>query len=251
MIIDVHVHPRPEEVDYLLDLAERQDMVLCLLATNAPGVSGGTLYPSRERIVACNDYTAELASKYPKRIIPMWYLNQARPDEACAELERRVKAHKGPQGVKLHSAVLCTDPRVDPLMELCATLGVPVLIHIWKQATGNSPNESTPMDFRAMALRHPTTTFFMGHSGGDFIYGAKAARGLPNVYMDTSGCEANSEWVEILVRHVGADHVTYGSDLPGRSFTSQLAKVTGAAISDEDKEKILWKNARAIFDRQQ
>jgi predicted TIM-barrel fold metal-dependent hydrolase len=57
--------------------------------------------------------------------------------------------------------------------------------------------------------------------------------------------------MESLVNHVGAGRVVFGSDLPGRSLTSQLAKVQGARISDAAKEQILYGNMRRILDARQ
>ena len=69
--------------------------------------------------------------------------------------------------------------------------------------------------------------------------------------MDVGGNEANNGYTEILVKHVGADHVVYGSDASGRSFTSQLSKVWGADLTAAEKEKMLCTNVQRIFDRQQ
>ena len=46
----------------------------------------------------------------------------------------------------------------------------------------------------------------------------------------------------MAVRELGADRIIYGSDVAGRSFSSQLAKVHGADISDEAKKKIFAEN---------
>jgi predicted TIM-barrel fold metal-dependent hydrolase len=49
-------------------------------------------------------------------------------------------------------------------------------------------------------------------------------------------------YTEMAVRELGANRIIYGSDTPGRSFASQLAKVHGAEISDEAKQKIFSGN---------
>ena len=53
--------------------------------------------------------------------------------------------------------------------------------------------------------------------------------------------------VEMAVRELGADRVIYGSDYPGRSFASQLAKVLGADISQDAKQAILAGNLRRLL----
>ena len=47
--------------------------------------------------------------------------------------------------------------------------------------------------------------------------------------------------------HVGADRVIFGTDMPGRSFPSQLAKVLGTDLSADDKVKILYKNMARVL----
>ena len=65
--------------------------------------------------------------------------------------------------------------------------------------------------------------------------------------LDIGGNECNAGYVEILVNHVGADRVIFGTDMPGRSFTSQLAKVLGADLSAKDKQKILYGNMARVL----
>jgi predicted TIM-barrel fold metal-dependent hydrolase len=51
----------------------------------------------------------------------------------------------------------------------------------------------------------------------------------------------------MAVRETGAERVIYGSDVCGRSFASQLAKVTGADVSDAAKNLILGGNLRRMM----
>ena len=250
MIIDVHVHIRSKPMlARALRQAEQLDMILCLNSINLIGSSSPN-FPSRKFVALCNDQTAKVATANPERVIPMWYLNPAHGQFAVDELERRVKSHCGPQGVKLWTAVKANDPRADAVFATCAAYGLPVLQHTWLEVTGNLPGETDPFDMRAAALRHPDVPFFWGHASGDVEYTVKLAGGLPNIYLDIGGCEATNGYTEMLVKYVGAEHIVQGSDGTGRSFSSQLAKVYAADISLEAKDKILFKNAQAAFARQ-
>ena len=51
----------------------------------------------------------------------------------------------------------------------------------------------------------------------------------------------------MAVRELGPRRIIYGSDVPGRSFASQLAKVMGADVSDEDRRLILGENLRRLL----
>jgi predicted TIM-barrel fold metal-dependent hydrolase len=84
------------------------------------------------------------------------------------------------------------------------------------------------------------------HVGGDWELGIRSVRSIPNGYVEISGSFPTEGMVEMAVREVGARRVIFGSDLPGRSLASQLAKVTGAELSAEDKELILGGNLRRL-----
>jgi hypothetical protein len=51
----------------------------------------------------------------------------------------------------------------------------------------------------------------------------------------------------MAVRELGAERVVYGSDVGGRGFASQLAKVAGADIPDAGKELVFGGNLRRLF----
>ena len=51
----------------------------------------------------------------------------------------------------------------------------------------------------------------------------------------------------MAVRELGPKRVVYGSDVAGRSFASQLAKVYGADITDEAKQLILAGNIKRLL----
>lgn len=250
MIIDVHVHYRGDaQLAQALRQAEQGDMVLCVNTINLEGTTSPH-FPSEAFVTACNDRTAAAAREHPRRVIPFWYLNPAHGGAACAELRRRISRHEGPQGVKLWMAAKGNDPRLDPVLNLCARHNLPVLQHTNIEAGGVLPTETTPQEMREMALRHPAVTFLWGHAGSDVEYGVKCALGLPNVLMDIGGNEATNGYTELLVRHLGAERVVYGSDATGRSFTSQLAKVYGADVAESERERILFRNAVTLFARQ-
>lgn len=250
MIIDVHVHYRGDaQLAQALRQAQKLDMVLCLNSINLEGTASPHS-PSVNFVAACNDRTLAAARENPQRVIPFWYLNPAHGAAACAELSRRVAQRQGPQGVKLWMALKGNDLRLDPVLDLCAAYRLPVLQHTNIEAGGTLPTETTPQEMREMALRHPDVTFLWGHAGSDYEYGVKCALGLDNVLMDIGGNEATNGYTELLVRHLGAERVVYGSDATGRSFTSQLAKVYGADIAESEREDILHHNARALLARQ-
>ena len=68
-----------------------------------------------------------------------------------------------------------------------------------------------------------------------------------NISAGIAGFDPTSGVVEMAVRELGPERVVYGSDVGGRSFASQLAKVLGADIPDSAKELVLGGNLRRLL----
>ncbi len=77
--------------------------------------------------------------------------------------------------------------------------------------------------------------------------GIRAIRAYPNVSIGIGGSDPTAGFVEMAVRELGAERVLYGSDIGGRSFASQLAKVRGAAIPDAARRLILGGNLKRML----
>jgi predicted TIM-barrel fold metal-dependent hydrolase len=83
--------------------------------------------------------------------------------------------------------------------------------------------------------------------GGDWELGIRAIRGVKNVAAEICGSDPTAGFVEMAVRELGAERVVYGSDVAGRSFASQLAKVYGADVPEEAKRLIFAGNLRRML----
>ena len=103
------------------------------------------------------------------------------------------------------------------------------------------------MELAELAARHPDAIIVCGHSGGDWELGIRAIRPHKNIYADLAGGDPAAGFTEMAVRVLGVERVLYGSDAGGRSFASQLAKVYGARISDDDKRLILGGNLKRLL----
>lgn len=193
-----------------------------------------------------NDQVLDIVRVHGDRLFGFAYLNGNYPRECIAEVERCIK--NGPMvGIKLWVARKCSDPALDPIISRCGELNAAIYQHTWLKAQGNDQGESTPMDLAVLAARHPKVPTICGHTGGDWERGIRAVRSTKNVSIGIGGSEPTSGFVEMAVRELGAQRVIYGSDAGGRSFSSQLAKVYGAEISDAAKELILGKNLQRML----
>lgn len=253
-VIDVHVHPFPvpqvgsgatprQAADFLIrqaDVAGVSRMVLMNL---------GRTWNTSPPMAACaeaNDLGLEVQKLAPDRFICFAYVNPAEPDAARAEIDRQV-LRKGMAGLKLWVAVRASDPRVIQVVRHAASLGVPILQHVWIKAGGNQGGESSPDDLAELATAVPEARIIMGHLGGAGFHGIESVRHLKNVYAETGGSEPESGIVEMAVARLGPNRVIFGSDATGRQMAVQLGKVLGADLPDDVKKRILWGNLNAIL----
>ena len=78
--------------------------------------------------------------------------------------------------------------------------------------------------------------------------GFRTIRQSQSLVCETGGFDPTAGCIEMAVREVGADRVIFGSDTAGRSFASQLAKVQGADVPADAKQKILGENLKRMLD---
>src|SRR5262245_40294060 len=202
--------------------------------------------PLPEKLRQDNDQVLQAIRAFPDRAFGFVYLNPKHTQASLDELNRCVR--DGPMvGVKLWVAQHCNAPELDPLIARATELKAVVFQHTWLKITGNLPGESTPFDLAELAARHPDATLICGHSGGDWERGLRVIRPHKNVSADLGGGDPTAGFTEMAVREFGAERVIYGSDVGGRSFASQLAKVFGADIPESAKQLILGENLKRLF----
>ena len=158
---------------------------------------------------------------------------------------------EGAIGIKLWISLKDADgnpARAYEVVEHAAGRQLPVLVHVFDRTDPSLPGEFDPEEFIALAERFPDATLIAAHAKGDWrrCLGALRER-APNAYVDLCGCYPRRGSTEQVVRQLGADRVLFGSDMIGRSVSSQLAKVAFADLSDEDRELILWRNAARAY----
>ncbi|MEI6500071.1 MAG: amidohydrolase family protein [Armatimonadota bacterium] len=244
MIIDCHVHilptageSLPQAVAHMLGCMDRLGLAQACLSLGDRLL----VQPTAEEVRESNEWVARAVALAPDRIIGFVYGSPNHPEASLQQIEQH--AVHGPfRGIKLWVCQLADHAGNDPICARAAQLGLPVLQHTWFKATGNLPTESEPRHLLTLAQRHPQTNFIMAHAGGDWERGLRTVRNAPNVYPDTCGNDPEAGFTELAVRLLGAERIVFGSDATGRSFGSQMAKVTGADISDEAKRLILGGN---------
>lgn len=250
MIWDLHTHLTPaqrgttpaEKAAHLIEVGDRM------------GIDRFCVYmgiewqrdPDPDNIPAQNDDILAAVAAHPGRLFGFVYLNPKHTRTCLDELNRCVR--DGPMvGVKLWVAHKCSEPELDPIVERAAELKATIFQHTWLKTSGNFPGESTPMDVAILAARYPEVPLICGHTGGNWELAIRAVREHANVSIGLGGFDPTAGVTEMAVRELGADRVIWGSDAPGRSFSSQLSKVAGADIPEADKEKIFGANLKRLL----
>lgn len=193
-----------------------------------------------------NDDVLRALKHWGDRVFGFVYLNAKHVEASLSELERCVAA--GPMvGVKLWVSHNCHLPELDPIIERAGELKAVIFQHTWIKTGEVTPGESSPQQLSELAARHPKVPLICGHTGGNWELGIRAIRDRQNVSIGIGGSSPTAGFVEMAVRELGADRVIYGSDIGGRSFASQMAKVFGAGISDDAKRQIMGGNLRRML----
>ena len=243
-----HLHSVPGDtpearMDVLIRCADRLGIERLILSQ---GYSAD-LHPTPEQLRDENNRVLRALRRFPDRAYGSVYLSPSFLDFSLQEFDRCVR--DGPMvGVgELEADKRCNAPELDPIVERAISMKAPLLQHTWLKVDGNEPGESSPYDLVELARRHPGANFICAHSGGDWERGIRILRTTKNICAEIAGFDPTAGVVEMAVRELGAERVVYGSDVGGRSFASQLAKVLSADIPDSAKELVLGGNLRRLF----
>ena len=224
-----------------------------------------------------NDELASLVEKYPDKFIAaVACLPMNDVDAALREAERAIK-QLGFKGVQIYSRIngeTLDKPKFKPLYEMMARLNLPIWIHPTTDAdldTGGIlgwPFETATAMYRLVLSGvfndYPDIKFITHHAGSMIpfferrlrwlLYPSRVPEGLKDpiehfrkFYNDTAiyGCTAG---LMCAYAFFGADRLLFGTDAPLSGPKYGLTQVTidsiqQMAISEEEKEKILGKNA--------
>lgn len=250
-VIDAHnhlnYHSRPSWRDddrKLIDAADKLgiDQLCCSIL---PPERPTTLEGFRN----CNQWLVEAIKRFPGRVLGYCFVNPGYQKEAIEEIKRYVGDH-GFIGVKLYNDYRITEPVVRPVLELAASMKIPILSHAghtsWLSAP--QPRISDAGHIAEAARMYPETTLICAHicGGGDWEWSIKALREAKSAYFDTSGSVIDEGTVEMAVKTLGADRVLFACDL---SMTASVGRLRGAAISEADRAKLFGGNMQRILAR--
>jgi len=183
---------------------------------------------SREEAVkfarVANDTIAAAVKRYPDRFVGTICLPSPYVEESVAELERAVKV----LGLKYwhthsnYSTHYIYEEQMEPIFAKCAELDVPFYIH-----------PTNP------ACEYLTDSGISFASAG-FGYGVDVMKNAIRIII--SGI-FDPKVVLLTMESIGIDNIMLGSDYPYEDLKASVDFIKNLPISDEDKDKILYKNA--------
>ena len=258
MLIDVHAHfyhSRTPRADWQARNRSRFDAgarigitvhVASVLGTW--GLTSPIYFPSQEDVVVGNDAMLALCREYPERVRGYVTVNPNYTSHAVAEIQRCLGL--GFIGIKLAASRRATDRLLDPICQLAADGGVPILQHIWQRRRRDWPGQeaSDGAELCELAGRHPKTRFILAHiaGGGDWVHTLHLVQQMPNVWIDLSGSGVDGGMIEQCLEAAGPKRLLWGADI---TLCTGLAKLRylETMLGPEERELIRWRNAAAIF----
>ncbi|MFA5859520.1 MAG: amidohydrolase family protein [Elusimicrobiota bacterium] len=253
-IIDFHVHLRANDNPELhLNYVRPMGIALTVQLSD---VLGSGAQPTQEQIQKINDTTISFVQKYPKEYIGFCFLNPMNDEKFnLDELDRCISGH-GFKGLKLEISANATNPQLGHIMKRLLELNRPLLHHSWNtDIVTREPNPGTfqndPDDIAVLAERFPKNKIIMAHLRGGAYRGIHAIKSHKNVWTDTSGAQPVAGVLEHAVEQLGAHRILFGSDLygaGGRDPATNIGNITGASITDKEKEMVLRYNAEELLE---
>lgn len=258
-IFDVHVHIFPDAIaeravtaigsfyeNFNMECDGRLETALRVMdEAGITRCAAHSVATTAHQVDSINAFILRAWRQYPDRLLPFAAMHPGLPD-ARATAERVIAA--GFRGVKLHPEIqgFCID--APEVLDMIAPFEgkLPLLVHAGDYRMDNS----SPARLKHVLREFPRLTLICAHLGGWTVW-RQAARELPgeNLYVDSSSslfALSPAEAVAIM-RDYGIDRVLYGTDFPMWSPVNELRRFAALPLTDDEREKVLWRNHLALF----
>ena len=204
--------------------------------------------PPHYHLEEANDLVHHYVSRHPARFIGFGRVDPWR-DEAAVEEVHRIFDDLKMAGLFIHPwEEVCplTSPATLNLISAAAPYKKPVMI------AGGHVRVSHPRQIEYLADRFPDVTFIATSGGqinicGELMWDAEQMlTGCPNVIMETSGIYRR-DFIEQMTQKIGPGRILFGSGDPYYQQDYEIERIKTANLPDENKEMILYHNARKLF----
>jgi len=277
VVVDFHTHIFPPWVRERRDEYIRRDACFALLYSSVKaklataeeliasmddsGVDCSVVlnigWTGQELCRETNDYILDSVSRYPDRLVGFCNVQPRAGDAAVRELERCVLA--GAKGVgEMRSDVqrfdLADEVLMKPLVDFAVEHDIIFLTHA-SEPVGHEyvgKGNITPGVLYSLIKAFPGLKLVCAHWGGGLPFYAlmpEVAKALDNVFFDTAATNFlyQAQIFKQVSDIVGSGKILFGSDYPLISQSRIMAQVQSLDISQEDRSKILGKNAQTLL----
>lgn len=238
MIIDIHAHIW--KGNYKKDKAEIIKAIHLYEISKVYISALGSYNPEPAEIFELNHEVYQFMKEQAEMIGGFCYVNPLH-ENCLSDLKRGIEDY-GMSGMKLWISTFCDAPSVFPLVEKCIEYKIPILVHSFIKTVGQLDNESTGLNVSNLARLYPEAKILMAHLGANCYHGIKAIRNFKNVWVDISGTFLRRDDIDYTVNQIGSERILFGTDMPG-SFLFNMGCVEEAALTNEEREMIYYKNA--------
>ena len=260
-IIDAHAHIYPDKIApravpaigafYLVSMQGEGTADDLLVRYGECGITHAIVHSvatTAKSVPTINSFIADQCARHPE-FIGFGTMHQEFEDVE-AEVDRALAL--GLHGFKLHpdtQQVNMDDPRLMDFYEVIAGR-VPLVLH-----TGDYRYDySSPRRLVKVLKAFPDLVVNAAHLGGWSIYDVgydvlhEDLLGEERLFVDASSAFAftGRRHMRELVRMWGADRVMFGTDYPMWQPAQELNEMMNCSLTDDELEKILWKNAEAF-----
>ncbi|MGD9227916.1 MAG: amidohydrolase family protein [Desulfobacterales bacterium] len=205
-----------------------------------------------------NDYIIEVVNRYPQRLIGLVCFDPF--SDGVAEETRRCLQKGGLSGVGelafyqtgIENSSLS---RLEPVMEICRGLDLPVMIHtnepIGHSYPGKTPN--TLAQIYELIQTFPQNKIVLAHWGGGLFFFSllkkEVKEALKNVYFDTAASPYlyDADVYRLAIQRVGVEKILFGSDFPLLPPARYFDEMKAAGLSEDEMQQICGLNAAALF----
>jgi aminocarboxymuconate-semialdehyde decarboxylase len=254
--------------------------VVCSIGPLSVFFSALPLSEGKELAIAWNEEMAGAQKRYPGRVWASAAIPFSDTEIALEVLDDAVN-RLGLMGVNLPGSI-GKDQRIDamrlePFYSRCEALGLPLFLHPTDAVFNDMLNgydgalflslgrvievsvAASRLVLSGLMEQHPDLKIVMSHTGGALPYqsgrmdkntkNAKLPRPastyLKKMYTDTVSPHAPG--LRFAIDYYGIDHVMYGTDYPCWDPATALQLLDELGLSNEDRTKLFYTNARQIL----
>jgi predicted TIM-barrel fold metal-dependent hydrolase len=205
-----------------------------------------------------NDYISEAVNRYPQRFIGLGCFDPF--SDGVALEARRCLQEGGLSGIGelafyqsgIENSCLS---RLEPVMEMCRNLDLPVMIHT-NEPIGHSYPGKTPdtlAQIYQLIQTFPQNKIVLAHWGGGLFFFSllkkEVKESLKNVYFDTAASPYlyDAAVYRLAIQLVGVRKILFGSDFPLLPPARYFDEMKAAGLSDKEILQICGKNTARLF----